>query len=184
MHRLDAIWHDSVSPALGTEYTKDMTTNFVVVLADGMVFPIVLAAAAALLYYVPNAQKITVYSRMLVAGLTSYMVAKFMSMAYQPSTMRPFELAGVEPGASFLNNPGFPSDHALFVWVIVLAVAYALSHKKWLWGTLAVLAALVCLGRVLALVHAPIDIVGGVAAAFIGALWYIDGRISLQKSKK
>lgn len=161
-----------------------MTTNMTALLADGMVFPIVLAAAVALLYYVPNSQKINSYSRMLVAGLTSYMVAKFLSLAYQPSAMRPFELAGVDPGASYLDNPGFPSDHALFVWVIVFAVAYALPRKRWLWALLALLAVLVCLGRVLALVHAPIDIIGGLASAAIGALWYLDEKDALQKSKK
>ena len=161
-----------------------MATNVIALLADGLVFPIVILAGAALLYYIPNSQKIASYCRMLVAGLTSYMVAKFMSLAYQPSTMRPFEMAGVNPGASYLDNPGFPSDHALFVWVIVFAVAYALPHKRWLWVLLGFMAALVCFGRVLALVHAPIDIVGGLVAAIIGAMWYLNEKGNLQKARK
>lgn len=161
-----------------------MVENLIIVLADGLVVPMVLIAAAALLWYVPNEQKLRVYSRMLVAGLTSYMVAKFMSIIYQPSSARPFELAGVSPGASYLDNPGFPSDHALFVWVIVLALMYALPHRKAIWVSAATLAVLVCLGRVMALVHAPIDIVGGVLAACVGALWYIDDRKNLQKTPK
>lgn len=161
-----------------------MSSTIITILADALVFPIVLVAAAALLYYVPNKHKIATYSRMLVAGLTSYMIAKFMALTYQPSTMRPFEIAGVDPGASYLNNPGFPSDHALFVWVIVFAVFYALGRKSRLAIGLAVLAFLVSIGRVLALVHAPIDVVGGFFAAAVGALWYFDGRTPLQKSKK
>lgn len=161
-----------------------MYAGLISVIADGLVLPIVLLAAGALLYYVPNAQKLKVYSRMLVAGVTSYMIAKFMGVAYQPSSMRPFEILGVEPGASFLDNPGFPSDHALFVWVIVFAVLYALPHKKWLCIVLCGLAFVVSAGRVMALVHAPIDVIGGFAAAAVGALWYIDGRKTLQKSKK
>lgn len=160
-----------------------MNFNLISLLADGLVFPIVIIAAFALLRYVPHSQKLQVYSRMLVAGLTSYMAAKFMSIIYQPSTMRPFELVGVAPGASYLDNPGFPSDHALFVWVIVLALVYALPRKKWLWSLVALLATLVCFGRVVALVHAPIDIVGGVVAACVGGLWYLNER-KLAKNTK
>lgn len=143
-------------------------------LADGLVFPLVVVAIVALLIGVPNRQKFSVYSRMLVAGLTSYLVAKLMSLAYQPSSERPFELLGVDPGASYLNNPGFPSDHALFVWVIVFAVWYGLAAKHWVVIMAVCLAVGVSLGRILALVHAPIDVVGGIIAAAIGALWYLE----------
>jgi membrane-associated phospholipid phosphatase len=35
----------------------------------------------------------------------------------------------------------------------------------------------VAIGRVLALVHTPIDVIGGMAIACIGALWYIQPRL-------
>ena len=91
-------------------------------LADGLVFPLVLVAVISLVWLVPNRDKFASYSRMLLAGLTSYLIAKLLALAYQPNEQRPFEQLGVDPGASYLNNPGFPSDHALFVWVIVFAV--------------------------------------------------------------
>lgn len=147
---------------------------FIVFIADWLVMFLAASAAASLLWYVPHRQKIATYSRMLVAGLTSYMTAKFMALAYQPSTMRPFEIMGLEPGASYLDNPGFPSDHTLFVWVIVFAVWYG-TRKPWLVLVLGVAAFLVSVGRVIALVHAPIDIIGGFTAAAIGALWYVHG---------
>ena len=150
-----------------------MEESFVQLIADGLVFPLVILAAATLLLYVPNRRKFSVYSRMLVAGLTSYLVAKLFSLLYQPSAQRPFELLGVEPGASYLDNPGFPSDHALFVWVIVFAIWYG-TRKPWVVAVALIIAVLVCVGRVLALVHTPLDIFGGVAAACIGALWYLD----------
>ncbi|QHN42961.1 phosphatase PAP2 family protein [Candidatus Mycosynbacter amalyticus] len=150
------------------------------VLADGIVVPLVLTAVVTLVWLVPNREKFRVYSRMLLAGLTSYFVAKLMALAWQPSTERPFELLGVDPGASYLNNPGFPSDHALFVWVLVFAVWYGV-RKPWLTCVMAVVATLVCLGRVLALVHTPLDVAGGVFAAAIGALWYLD---DIQATKK
>lgn len=150
-------------------------------LADGLVFIIVAISIYILIVKVPNNQKYMVYGRMLVAGLTSYLVAKIMSIAYQPTSLRPFEIMNVEPGASYLDNPGFPSDHALFVWVIVFAVFYA-SRNRYLAGGLALLAIMVCIGRVIALVHAPIDVLGGTLAAVIGAMWYIDD-IVCKKSK-
>ncbi len=143
-------------------------------LADGLVFPLVVIAIIALLACIPNRQKFALYSRMLVAGLTSYLVAKLLSLVYQPTTERPFEAMGVDPGASYLNNPGFPSDHSLFVWVIVFAVWYAARTRRWLVIVVVCLALGVCLGRVLALVHTPLDVVGGFVAAAIGAMWYLE----------
>lgn len=142
-------------------------------MADGLVFVLVAIAAVSLLVFVPTENKFAAYSRMLLAGLTSYLVAKLMALVYQPSAQRPFELLGVDPGASYLNNPGFPSDHALFVWVLVFAVCYGV-RRRGLGLAMVVLALVVCAGRVLALVHTPLDIIGGIVAASIGALWYVD----------
>ena len=159
----------------------DEVTQFI---ADGLVFLIVAIAAVALLFGVPNKQKFEVYSRMLVAGLTAYLIAKLLAAVWQPSTERPFETLRVDPGASYLNNPGFPSDHSLFVWVIVYAVWFAVP-RKWLVLSLAVMALLVCVGRVLALVHTPLDVIGGFAVASVAALWYLDApRKSKSLAKK
>ena len=141
-------------------------------IADGLVIPVALIGVFALLCYVPNAKKYQVYCYVLMAGLTSFLLAKIAGLAWQPSEMRPFELMGVDAGASFLNNPGFPSDHALFTMAITLAVWFATRNK-----TLAIIAVvltlLVGVGRVLALVHTPLDVVGGLVIACLGALWYL-----------
>jgi len=159
-------------------------TSFVVqIIADTLVLPLVAIATIALLVCVPNVKKFSVYSRMLLAGLTSYLIAKLMATAWQPNSERPFETMGLEPGVSYLDNPGFPSDHALFVWVIFFAVWFGVRNP-WLVGLCAVVAALVSIGRVLALVHAPIDVLGGFIAAALGALWYIDARRQRILAKK
>ena len=150
-------------------------------LADGLVFIIVAISSFFLIVKVPNNRKYLTYGRILVAGLTSYLVAKIMSIVYQPSSMRPFELMNVNPGASYMDNPGFPSDHSLFVWAIVFAVIYAVRNKI-LSLSLMILAFLVCVGRVMALVHTSLDVIGGIVAAMIGAMWYID-ELSCKKSK-
>jgi len=96
---------------------------------------------------------------------------------YQPSTERPFELLGTEAGALFLNNPGFPSDHALFVTAITCAVWFE-TRNKVITIILASLVVIICIGRVLALVHTPADVIFGVIIGLVGALWYLEGRTS------
>lgn len=146
--------------------------QFISLIADGAVIPVVMLGVYALVRYIPNAKKFEAYSRILMAGLTSYVFAKLIGTIYQPATERPFELLGVEPGASFLDNPGFPSDHALFCMAITLAVLFEV-RRKWIGITLIILTLAVCIGRVVALVHTPIDVIGGVAIACVGAIWYL-----------
>lgn len=141
------------------------------IIADLAVIPIILLGAYALVFKVPKGKRFEAYSRVLLAGLTAYMLAKFIGSVYQPQSMRPFELMGVDPGAFYLNNPGFPSDHALFVSAITCAVWFE-TRRKNITLVLVVLTILVCVGRVLALVHTPLDVIGGVLIALVGALWY------------
>lgn len=139
--------------------------------ADVAVIPVILLGAYALIFKIPKGHRFEAYCRILMAGLTSYMLAKFVATVYQPATLRPFELMGIDPGAFYLNNPGFPSDHALFVTAIALAVWFE-TKQKTISLVLAGLVLLICIGRVVALVHTPLDVIGGVVIALIGALWY------------
>lgn len=153
-------------------------------IADGTVLLVILIGIYALVYRVPAKHRYEAYCRILMAGLTAFLLAKLLGTLYQPESMRPFELMGVNPGAAYLNNPGFPSDHALFVTAITLAVWFETRHKM-LTGVLTVLVMLVCIGRVLALVHTPLDVVGGVLVACCGAAWYLTApRTYLRSAKK
>ena len=149
------------------------TQTFIRIIADGAVVPIVLLATFALLAYVPKDKRLESYSRILVAGLTAYLLAKLLGSVYQPAEMRPFELLGVAAGASYLDNPGFPSDHALFTAFLTLAVWFETGKRK-LSVVLAGLTLLVCAGRILALVHTPLDVIGGVMVASVGSLWFLE----------
>ncbi len=149
-----------------------MTLELIIrLIADVAVIPVILLGTWALLFKIPKGHRFEAYCRILLAGLTAYMLAKFIATIYQPATLRPFELLGVEPGAAYLNNPGFPSDHALFVTAIACAVWFETRMKK-LSIVLASLVLLICIGRVVALVHTPLDVIGGVVIALTGALWY------------
>lgn len=141
-------------------------------LADATLIPVILLGGWALLLKVPKGQRLEAYARIVMAGLTAYLAAKLIGSVYQPSAGRPFELLGVGAGASSLNNPGFPSDHALFATAIVLAVWFE-TRLKVVSIIMAGFVLLMGLGRILALVHTPLDIIGGIAIACIGILWYL-----------
>jgi len=160
-----------------------MNDVLVKILADGAVIPVVLIGAWALLFLIPNKQKYRAYCRILLAGLTAYMVAKLVGSIYQPATQRPFELLGLEAGASYLNNPGFPSDHVLFCTAIVLAVWFETRHKV-VTVILVILTLLVAAGRVFALVHSPLDVVGGIVIAGSGIVWYLQRPSVATRSKE
>jgi len=150
-----------------------MTTQTIIQLfADGAVIPIILIAGYALLFLVPKGHRFAAYSRILMAGITAYLLAKLLAAVYQPATERPFEILGVKPGALYLPNAGFPSDHALFTTFLTLAVWFE-TRRKGIATTMAILTIAVCVGRVLALVHTPLDVIGGVVVASVGALWYL-----------
>jgi membrane-associated phospholipid phosphatase len=143
------------------------------ILADALIIPVILIASGVLLFKVPKGRRWQSYSRIMMAGLTAFLIAKLLATVYQPADLRPFELMGVNPGALYLNNPGFPSDHTLMVAVLTLAVWFETRMKK-VAALLAILTILICIGRVLALVHSPLDVIGGVVIALIGALWYLN----------
>ena len=149
-----------------------MYETFVKLIADGAVIPVILLGGWALVFGTLRHSRYHAYTRILMSGLTAYLIAKLLASIFQPELERPFQILGVQPGASYLNNPGFPSDHVLFCTAIVLAVWFETRQKK-LAIVITVLTALVALGRILALVHSPLDVFGGVVIAMIGGLWYL-----------
>jgi len=146
----------------------DLLVKFV---ADGFVILVALIASWTLVFKIPRGKRFEAYCRILMAGLTAYLAAKLIASIYQPAVERPFELLGKSAGAAYLNNPGFPSDHALFAAVLTLAVWFE-TKRKMITLVLVTLTLLMCLGRVLALVHTPLDVIGGLLIASIGTLWY------------
>lgn len=141
--------------------------------ADGMLVVILLVAGVAGVYYVAyKARRSHQYAPYaIMAALTALLVAKITSLVFQPTTARPYLEQGVQAGAAYIDNPGFPSDHALLATVIVIML-FALTPYKRLAYALGVLMVVMSIGRVLALVHTPIDIIGGILAGVVGAVWY------------
>ena len=107
----------------------------------------------------------------VMAGLTSLLTGKLMSF-WQPSEVRPFVERGLEAGAAYIDNPGFPSDHMLLA-VIVVATVFCLTPYRKTSYVLIILVLAMSVARVLALVHTPLDMVGGLLAGLAGVVWYI-----------
>lgn len=141
-------------------------------LADGVLIVILLTAVCALIFGTTRREKKTGYPYLIMAGLTSLLLGKLMSLVYQPEIARPFLEQGVQAGAAYIDNPGFPSDHALLGAAAVLAVVVFVRNRA-LSVVLILSLVLMCVARVLALVHTPLDVIAGVAAGLTGGIWYL-----------
>lgn len=139
-------------------------------LADGSLL-IIVAVAVLLVLWGLRGRWWQAAPIVVMAGLTALLTGKVMSLLYQPAVARPFLELGLEPGAAYIDNPGFPSDHALLATAAVLAV-YAVGRHKKTAVVLGILVVAMGIGRVMALVHTPLDVVAGIGAGLVGMLWY------------
>jgi membrane-associated phospholipid phosphatase len=141
--------------------------------ADGTLLVILAAGIVAAAVWVvrtrPSLMSVGPY--VIMAGLTSLLVGKLLSF-WQPETLRPFMKQGVEAGAAYIDNPGFPSDHALLATIVVLSIYFLTPYKKTSYVLMA-LVGVMSVARVIALVHTPLDVIGGVLAGMAGVVWYV-----------
>ncbi len=142
-----------------------MSDLLISLIADWLV--IVVAVVGGVGFLILNKKdRYQAIGKALVMAVTALLLAKVASLIYQGE--RPFVTMGTEPGAAFLNNPGFPSDHALLVFTVTFIV-WASTKNAVFGGVLLGMSLLVSLGRVLALVHTPIDVVGAAICALLAA---------------
>ena len=96
---------------------------------------------------------------------------------------RPFVSQNIQPLVSHSADNGFPSEHALFSSLIATIIIF---YRRQLGIIALVIAIVVGFARVLAHVHSPIDIIGGLAigigAGVAGV--YLARRILQDKLKK
>jgi undecaprenyl-diphosphatase len=106
-----------------------------------------------------------------LAGLTAFMLDQIFHLI-PVEVFRPYQLIGVQPLIDHSIDSPFPSDHVMLAFAAALAVLFMTRYKKL--GLLALLLAVgVLVGRLLALVHSPLDVTGGVVCAAVAALiWY------------
>ena len=148
-------------------YAISMSDLLIKIMADYMVIAVVLVGGIGFFILVKK-DRYQAYTRAIFTGLVALLLSKIASLFYQEGH-RPFELLGMAPKAAFLNNPGFPSDHALLVFAITLIV-WATTKNKPLSLTLLAMSIIVAFGRVLALVHTPADVLGSIACAVVAVM--------------
>jgi undecaprenyl-diphosphatase len=143
-------------------------------IADGLLLIILAVAGTAGVYqlFIKTRSYRHVAPYAVMAGLTSLLIGKLLSLVYQPSVARPYIELGKSAGAAYIDNPGFPSDHALLATVIVVML-FALTPYRRLAYVLFVLVIIMSVGRVLALVHTPLDVVAGILVGLLGGIWYL-----------
>lgn len=154
--------------------SDDITRSLLVRLfADGGLVAILLVSAGVGVYWIlkkkPKLSVLAPY--VIMAGLTSLLFGKLISLL-PIHDVRPFIVKGVEAGAAYINNPGFPSDHALLATVVVMAVLVLTPYRKTAYALIALML-LMSTARVLALVHTPLDVAGGIVAGLAGVVWYV-----------
>ncbi|HEX6462604.1 MAG TPA: phosphatase PAP2 family protein [Candidatus Saccharimonadales bacterium] len=143
--------------------------KLIILLAEVTVLPVIILGVYAV-WKAPKDRRLQIIARAIIMALTALLLAKIAAQFYQGE--RPFQELGVAPKASYLDNPGFPSDHSLLVFTIT-AVVWTSTRRKAVSLTLLFFSILVGVGRVLALVHTPLDVLGGCLCALLAALmWY------------
>lgn len=93
-----------------------------------------------------------------IATLIAWGVAYMIKTLFP--TPRPYLVLGATPlTMTFPKDGSFPSEHTAAAWALALTV-WQHSRKIGFWFLLG--AVLVSIGRILSLVHYPIDILGGI----------------------
>jgi undecaprenyl-diphosphatase len=132
------------------------------IMAD-FVFVIVIVWAFVVMVTLPQKVRWEYIIRGMIAGVVSEIVARIAEHLYHHAP--PFVAQHVQPLAWHINNTNsFPSDHALLVFAAVF-VAWASTRNPKIGWPLLILAIIVGVGRVMAHVHWPIDIVTSVIIA-------------------
>ena len=142
----------------------------VIVFLASKLHVVIVITAFVIFLFSSKHQRIRLAMTIVLAAPLSYVLGKIASTLYV--TERPFAELEILPLVPHIADNGFPSEHTLYAMVIAMIIFTV--HKRW--GiALIVLALMVGIGRVLADVHNPIDIVGSVLIS-IGVM-YITLRI-------
>ena len=148
-----------------------MFRNEIIVFAADYLIVIIALLAVFFWWRQTKALKKEIIWRAAISFPIIFIISRIMgALYYNP---RPFVLLNVTPFVAHIADNGFPSDHTL---LSAASAALVFSfNKKW-GAVLFILAILVGVGRVAALVHHPVDILGSLAAASVAmvAVYYAE----------
>lgn len=148
-----------------------MNTDVIILLmADGMLLPLGVVTLYAL-GRLPVGNRWKMLVDIILAGLGTLIIAKVLGVVITPEEVRPFLQYGLQAKASYLGNPGFPSDHVLLGMFMTVTVWWILRNK-WVTAIMFGMVTIMAIGRVLGLVHTTLDVVGAMVIGCIGLIWY------------
>lgn len=142
----------------------------IVFLAKYLIWILFAAAAVLIGLEIAKTRNWRALGFMVLAGLTAVLFSQIFHLI-PVEVYRPYQLMGTQPLIEPSVDSPFPSDHVTFAFTAAFAVFLMTRYKKI--GLVVLLAAIgVLAGRLLALVHSPLDVVGGLICAGLGTVWY------------
>lgn len=114
---------------------------------------------------------------LVLASAFAFVIDKILNQLI--SSPRPFVVEGINPLFSHAVDNGFPSEHVLFAMVIA-GVIFVYNRKLGI--ILGILAIMIGIARIVAYVHHPIDVLGGIAIALVSVFsaWHLLSRPKIQ----
>lgn len=103
-------------------------------------------------------------------------------LGYITNDPRPFVVEHIQPLITHAADNGFPSDHTVLTMTIAVII---FSFNKRFGVVLAFISVIIGISRVLAKVHHPIDIIGGIGVAMVSVAfsWYILKKLNILDGK-
>ncbi|MDR0398107.1 MAG: phosphatase PAP2 family protein [Candidatus Nomurabacteria bacterium] len=152
-----------------------MTEAIIKFLAEYMVFVMVLVSGGLFLLELikteGSKQRITKIAFVGAAFMVAFVIGQ--ALHFVPiETSRPYEQQGKTALVDHSDDSPFPSDHTLLAFSAAFMVLFMTRYKKW-GVVMLLLACSVSAGRLMALVHSPLDIAGGIAVAGVGTSLYL-----------
>jgi len=150
-----------------------MSEGIVIFLASFAIWA--MFAGLLVLWLIDGRIKKEVALHAIISAVAAWILAEMIKSFFP--TFRPFEITGLTPlTLTVPTDAAFPSGHAASAFAMAISVW---QHNKKI-GTFFIIAALgVGVGRVLGMVHSPLDIAGGATLGIIISL--IFGRLHVWK---
>lgn len=113
----------------------------------------------------------------VLASAFAFVIDKILNQLI--SSPRPFVVEDIAPLFPHVADNGFPSEHALFAMVIA-GIVFVYNQRLGI--ILGIFALVIGLARIIAYVHHPIDVLGGIVIALVAVFsaWYVLSRPKVQ----
>lgn len=161
------MWHNMNTQLFllinASEHASKLFIYFAIFCANYLIYlPIIILGICW--FFKPSYRQLII--KVIISLGFAFLVTFFIRHLYY--SPRPF---AVNVGTNFLfheETSSLPSQHAVFIWTICLAICLNYTHRfKWLLYLFIMVAILVCWSRIFLGIHWPFDIVVGILVSII-----------------